>query len=93
MAAGKLAKWVPVGSLRQPFIYIYIICIWMVCVLNHFHLPLVAVINSQCTCVLKSPNPWLVHPSISTEHAMLTKSSMDWDDDTDPTYVRCCETG
>ena len=74
-------------------LYIYIICIWMVCVLNHFHLPLVAVINSQCTCVLKSPNPWLVHPSISTEHAMLTKSSMDWDADTDPTYVRCCETG
>ena len=36
----------------------------------------------------------MVGSPISTEHAMLTKSSMDWDADAQiPQRVRCCETG
>ena len=67
MAAGKLAKWVPVGSLRQPFIYIYIIiCIWMVCVLNHFHLA-ISGCNKFPVYVCAEVTPWLVHPSADAD--------------------------
>ena len=54
-----------VASGSHLYIYI-IICIWMVCVLNHFHLA-ISGCNKFPVYVCAEVTPWLVHPSADAD--------------------------